>query len=117
MVELAYLFGSRVSGDVGPLSDYDIAIYTQDMSVEDLTDLRLQLAGELSRLLSTDAIDLVVLNNSDVPALNYSIIVGGKLLFDRSNIRMLVEPKILNEYFDLQMHHQIHGLTSIGATI
>ncbi len=114
-VVLAYAFGSRVSGDVGPMSDYDFAIYVYGLNGDEILDLRLGLMGELSKLLVSDRIDLLVLNQIDVPALKYNIINAGVLLFDRDNYRMLVEPKILNEYFDFQTFLQHNGLTKVMA--
>ncbi len=114
-VKLAYLFGSQVSGDVGPLSDYDIAVYVDGLNNEESIDLRLGLAAELSKVLKTDKIDLVMLNQTDNPALKYSIISSGRLLVERSPYKLLIEPKILNEYFDLQSHHQRHKLTKVGT--
>ncbi len=61
-VGLLYLFGSQASGDTGPLSDYDFAVYIDEPNHAKLTDLRFELLHELSRILQSDAIDLVVLN-------------------------------------------------------
>ena len=112
-----YLFGSRVSGEVGPLSDYDIAVYCDNSLVHgnggagSRTDLRLGLAADLGTALRSDRVDLVILNIVDAPALKYNIIVTGCLLFERNDSRLLIEPRIMNEYFDFQTHLIRHGLT------
>lgn len=111
-VVLAYLFGSRASGDTGPLSDYDIAVQAREgLSKTQSVDLRLELAAELGKALETDKVDLVLLNQVDKPALKYTIISEGRLLFEKSPYQMLVEPRILNEYFDLQTNLIRHNLT------
>jgi predicted nucleotidyltransferase len=114
-VMLAYAFGSRVSGDVGPMSDYDFAIHTEGLNGSELLDLRLGLMGELGKLLVTDKIDLVVLNQIDAPALKYNIICSGIMLFDRSDYRVLVEPRILNDYFDFQTTLYRNGLSKVAV--
>lgn len=99
-VKLAYLFGSRATGKIGPLSDYDFAIYLDEKDEKKRFDLQLKLAGDISIKLKSDNVDLVVLNDVDAPELKYNIIKEGILLLEKEPFKVLVEPKILNEYFD-----------------
>lgn len=99
-VKLVYLFGSRATGNIGPLSDYDFAVYLDEKDKKKRFDLRLSLMGEVSIKLKTDDVDLVVLNDVDAPELKYNIIKDGILLLEKEPFRVVVEPRILNEYFD-----------------
>ncbi len=74
-------------------------------------DIRLTLMAELSRALKKDAVDVIVLNAIDSPELKYDVISQGKLLFEREPFRILVEPRILNEYFDFRDSLRRYGLT------
>ena len=60
-VLLAYLFGSRGSGQAAPESDYDIAVLTP----RPLTYARrFEMASEVCRLLDGAAVDLIPLNGA-----------------------------------------------------
>lgn len=56
-VKLVYFYGSRAEGKAGPLSDYDFAVYVQAGRKKTVSDIRLRLMGEISRLLKTDGVD------------------------------------------------------------
>jgi Nucleotidyltransferase domain. len=99
-VKLVYLFGSQVSQKTGPLSDYDFAFYLEEKDKKKLFDLKLDLISSLSRILKTDNIDVVILNEVESPELKYNIIKEGKLIYEIEPYRLLVEPRILNDYFD-----------------
>jgi len=99
-IKLVYLFGSQVNKTSGPLSDYDFAFYIDEKDKNKLFDLKLDLIGKLSQILKSDKIDVVILNMVESPELKYNIIKDGKLIFEREPYRILVEPQILNNYFD-----------------
>lgn len=61
-VLFAYVFGGVGRGRVTPLSDVDIAVYLDDTA--DASVARLELLGTLTKILGSDAVDLVVLNNA-----------------------------------------------------
>ena len=89
-IELAYLFGSHASGRVGPVSDFDIAVlYTQSQA----SILRYELARDLKSILKTDAVDLVVLNNSPIE-LRYAVIASGIVVY-QANVKTRVEYEAL----------------------
>lgn len=102
-VKLAYVFGSQATDKTGPLSDYDFAIYLEEKDNAKMFSIRLKLMAQLGLLFKTDAIDLVVLNTADMPDLKYNIIKKGKLLYEKEPYKVLVEPKILHEYFDFNL--------------
>src|SRR3989338_8157863 len=79
-VKLAYAFGSQVTGETGPLSDYDFAIYLDEQDTTQAFAVKVKLMDELSRLLKTDAIDIVILDTAQGSELKYNIIAQGVLL-------------------------------------
>ena len=110
-VKLVYFFGSKALGKDGPLSDYDFAVYLDERNKKKRFDLKLSLMGKLSRQLKTDAVDVVVLNDTESPELKYSIIKEGRLIYEEEPYKLFLEPRILNEYFDF-----IYGLRKYGLT-
>jgi predicted nucleotidyltransferase len=64
-VNFAYLFGSIVRGDTNELSDVDIAVMLDEsLSKKDMFNKELDLISELTCVLKSDKIDLVVLNDA-----------------------------------------------------
>lgn len=112
-VKLAYFFGSKANGTDGPLSDYDFAVYFDLDKKETIKmfDIKFNLEAKLSRELKTDKVDVVILNITKSPEFKYSVIKEGKIIFEQEPYRVLVEPRILNEYFDF-----IYGLRKYGLT-
>lgn len=58
---LGYLFGSRASGKIGPLSDYDIGILTKD---EISFDEKYFIEVDLRKILDTTSLDLIIMNKA-----------------------------------------------------
>jgi predicted nucleotidyltransferase len=110
-IKLVYLFGSQATGKTGPLSDYDFAVYLDAKDTKEMFYLRLDLFYKVSTLLKTDKIDIVVINTAESPELKYNIISKGNLIFCIDPFKTLVEPKILNEYFDFHDILLRHRLT------
>ena len=111
--KLVYLFGSQVSGASGPLSDYDFAVYFDAKDKKKLFDLKYKLRDKISRILKTDKIDVVILNIAKSPELKYNIIKNGKLIYEVEPYRVIVEPKILNHYFDYYYLVYKYNLTKV----
>lgn len=99
-IKLAYLFGSKATGKESPLSDYDFAFYLDEKNKQKMYDIKFALIDKISRLLKTDGIDVVILNLTESPEMKYQIIKDGKIIFERKPFKVLIEPRILNEYFD-----------------
>jgi predicted nucleotidyltransferase len=99
-IKLSYIFGSQITGNTGMLSDFDFAFYADEKETKKLYDLRFLLMDEISLQLKTDKVDIVILNLTESPELKYKIIKEGKLIFSEEPFQVLIEPKILNEYFD-----------------
>jgi len=110
-VKLGYVFGSQTTGKTGPLSDYDFAVYLEEKEAQKRFDLRLRLMSALAKELGTDKVDVLVLNDIKSPEIKYSIIKEGILLYDQEPYKVLLLPRILNEYFDF-----MHGLRKYGLT-
>jgi predicted nucleotidyltransferase len=95
-VSLAYLFGSQANGVIGPLSDYDLGVLVERPSAE----LRYRLSYHVGRLMDTDRVDLVLLNQAPVE-LAYAIIAQGRLLYQRNlALRVEFEAGVLSRYGD-----------------
>ncbi len=112
-VELAYLFGSRANDTAGPTSDYDFAVYFEGLDSLAGGDLRLKIQTELSQIVGSDQVDLVLLNNTTAPELKYEIIKNGRVLHEIEPARLIVEPQILNEYFDFREILRHYQLTKV----
>lgn len=78
-IKLVYLFGSRVTGNTGALSDYDFAFYIDKNDTQRLYDLQFKLMDEIGRALRTDKLDIIIFNLTQSPELKYKIIRDGEL--------------------------------------
>ena len=107
-----YLFGSQATGKAGKLSDYDFAVLFNDKVLESqYGDYQIKIISELLRLVSTDHIDLVILNDKKTPLLlKYNVIKDGKILFERNKSKRVgVEVNILSRWLDWQYFEKIWG--------
>jgi len=96
-IKLAYLFGSRAGGKIGPISDYDIAVLFSKPSIP---NLRYELEHKLKTVLMTDQVDLVVLNYAPIE-LRYAVIACGTVAYEISfAVRVEYEALILSMYGD-----------------
>jgi predicted nucleotidyltransferase len=111
-VKLAYLFGSRATECAGPLSDLDLAVYLEVSDSLTRHDLRMTLHDEVSRALGTDRVDVTVLDPAGPPEFNYQVIRDGVILHEEEPYRVILEPRILNAYFDFRDSLRRHRLTA-----
>jgi len=100
-IELAYLYGSTVEKKEGKLSDIDIGVYlTEKLDKHERFNLRLKLLSEISSLLKTKKVDLVIMNDTQI-ALNFEIIKANSPIFIRSRENKIeLEHKIMSKYLD-----------------
>ncbi|MEK6682147.1 MAG: nucleotidyltransferase domain-containing protein [Nitrospirota bacterium] len=110
-IKLAYFFGSQATNKAGAMSDFDFAFYMDERDTKKLFDLRFTLMDEIGRALKTDKVDIVILNLTESPELKYNIIKEGELIYNVEPFKVLIEPKILNEYFDFRNLLISHNLT------
>jgi predicted nucleotidyltransferase len=107
-IHIAYLFGSIVKGNVNELSDIDIAVMLdENLSKKDMLNMELDLISELTRVLKSDKIDLVVLNDSPL-LLKYNIIKNGHFLTSDESKRIAFETNIMSRYLDEQYYIKRH---------
>ena len=112
-VKFAYLFGSRARGQAGPLSDTDIAVYL-DGRIK-LGDYRLNLMEKLAKILKSDNLDLVVLNQAP-PLLRHEIIKYGRLLKEDASRRIPFEAEAIRECLDTAYLRQVQRAALVENT-
>jgi uncharacterized protein len=80
-VRLAYLFGSQATGHTRADSDVDIAVLFADtVSDPERSRLASDLLGEICQTLSSDCVEIVLLNDC-APLLAFEVVRSGRLLF------------------------------------
>lgn len=97
-VRLGCLFGSRVVGITGPLSDVDVGVLLEDDS--NPAEVLPSLAHEIATALETECMDVIALNEAALE-LAYAIISEGALLYERDlATRVEFEAYVLGRYRD-----------------
>ena len=97
-VLLAYLFGSQVSGSIGPLSDIDLGVMFTDSS--DPSQAAIQLAHQIAKGLETDRVDVMPLRRAPIE-LAYAIIAQGVCVFKQDEFtRVEYEADVMSKYGD-----------------
>lgn len=95
-VKLAYAFGSQVTGNAGPLSDYDISILPK---VELDRKIKYVMSSELTKILRKP-VDVVIFNKAPIE-LRFNIISNNILLFALDDyMRVEVEVTTMSLYYD-----------------
>ena len=112
-IAVAYLFGSHASGVSTPKSDFDIAVYFSEMDSVRRHEALFTLHGDIAAALESDAIDLHSINDIESPLLKYRIYCEGVLLFERGGYRIVLEPRMFNEYMDFLYLLRKHHLTTV----
>jgi len=97
-ISLAYLFGSQVSGNTGPMSDVDLAVL-HDAPANDL-QLQAELAHVLCRELQTGQVDVVLLRHAPIELARH-IIAQGSVVYQRNLVtRVEYEAYVMGRYGD-----------------
>jgi len=106
-VKLAYLFGSVAEGKEGKLSDVDIAVFLDEsLSKKERFYLQLKLISELTGILKTDRVDVVIMNDAPL-SLNYEIIKANHPLVVRDKGEKIeFEHGILSRYLDRRYYEK-----------
>ncbi len=108
----AYLFGGLVREKRSPFSDVDLGIYVKNMKKLNY----LSLFNNISKVLHTDEIDLVVLNSAPI-SLAGRIVQRRQILIDKDPfLRHRYESRILREFFDFTIKEReiLRGRYSFG---
>jgi uncharacterized protein len=104
-IKFAYLFGSYARGDMGPLSDIDLAVYLDNRF--DLFTCRLRLIEKLDGDLKGKPFDLVILNNAPL-VFRYEVIREGIVLKEDKPKRVQFEVHVLRDYLDTEHLRLLH---------
>ena len=102
-IEFAYLFGSITKKDFEKAEDIDIAIFfKKGLSKNNIIKKKLNLESLLSLKIGKD-LEITPLNFSTDPLFRHQVLGNKHLLVDRNHIlRLVMEAKWRNEYFDMQ---------------
>jgi predicted nucleotidyltransferase len=100
-VAALYLFGSRAAGRPGPRSDVDLAVVLPDpMGPDARWRKRLELVGDATRRLGTDAVDVIVLEDAPI-VLAHRVLRHGRLIAERDpRRRTRVAEQVIRRYLD-----------------
>ncbi len=106
-VRLAYLFGSVAKGKAGKLSDVDIAVLLDEsLNKKQRFDLQLELISDISEILRTDKIDLVVIDEAPL-SLKFEIIKANFPLFIRDRMEKIdFEQMVMSRYLDRRYYEK-----------
>lgn len=106
-IRFAYLFGSVARGKEGKLSDFDLAVYLDEsLDKGEMFDLQLKLISDITLILKTDKVDLVVMNDAPL-LLNYEIIKANCPLFVKDREEKIdFEHKVLSVYLDRRYYEK-----------
>lgn len=97
----AYLFGSLAQGKPKPLSDVDIAVFLSED--KDAVGGKMEILGELTEILETDEVDLVILNTAP-PTLRMKILENKRVIVDNAPfLRHSYESLTMRQYFDFSI--------------
>ena len=111
-IVFSYLFGGLLKKRLSPLSDVDLSVYLRNPKKLDY----LQLLSSISRVLGTDEIDLVILNQAPL-SLSGRILQNRRVLSDRDPfLRNKYESLILRKFFDFNLKERniLKGRYGIG---
>ncbi len=115
-VHVAYLFGSQARGTPGPMSDTDIAVLlASEIGQHDYGRLKVEFLTELTLILGTDQVDLVILNQAS-PVLAFEVVREGRVIyapkpealagFRTKAIREFLATQHLRNIFDGYLHQR-----------
>ena len=101
-----YLFGSRAINKADDLSDIDIAILLKSNELS--FEKELYLSGEITSILGTEEVSVVLLNKAPL-VISYGVLKESKVLFSANdNLRLDFEEKIIKQYLDFRYHLNIY---------
>lgn len=103
-VEFGYIFGSHASGDIGPLSDLDIAVYLDYNKLpaqQDRRDIVDEIRDQISSALKIgERIDLICLNDA-TPFMLHEVVYKGKVIYNADDgARAHFEAQAMSKWLD-----------------
>lgn len=104
-VDLAYIFGSTVSGKTNALSDIDIAILIDKKQIKETLypyGYKAHIIADLMKLLKTNRVDLVILNEAPL-LLKHRVLYTGKLIYSKNeSLRIQFQVECIDRYNDFK---------------
>lgn len=93
-----YVFGSYGMNKSSPLSDIDLAFYI--LPDKDCFEKKLALMEQITSILKTDEVDIVILNKAPI-VLCYQVLKTGRLIFSKDErLRLKFINNVYNIYCD-----------------
>ncbi|MEA1925134.1 MAG: nucleotidyltransferase domain-containing protein [Candidatus Altiarchaeota archaeon] len=114
----AYIFGSIAEGRETKLSDIDFAFYLDEsLTKEKKTEIKLKLINNLTQIMGTDNIDVIIMNNAPT-TLRYNALKSGRLITSTHETkRVMFEAKTLSQYLDRKYYNEKHTRKAINRII
>ncbi len=100
-VVFAYLFGSAARGELGPLSDVDVAVYLEPGA--DPSEGLLEAIGSATDHLGTDEVDVVLLNTAPTALIGRCLLSRRVLVDHDPFLRQRFESAELRKFFDFRV--------------
>jgi predicted nucleotidyltransferase len=110
-IEVAYIFGSVAQGKITPLSDIDIAILIDNQQIDENAyryGYKAEILSDFIKLLKTNTIDLVILNEANT-LLRHRVLYSGKILHSKNEKKRIVfQTTTISKYNDFQQLMRCH---------
>jgi len=104
-VEVAYIFGSVARERTNSLSDIDIAIIIDSQQINEEAysyGYRAEIQADLIKLLKTNNIDLVILNEANT-LLKHRVVYFGRIIYSRNEKKRIeFQTDTINKYNDFK---------------
>jgi hypothetical protein len=104
-IEVAYIFGSVAQGKSSDLSDIDLAILVDRQQVNESAyryGYKAEIITDLIRLLKTNKVDLVILNEANT-LLKHRVLYNGKLIHSKNESkRIQFQTSTIDKYVDFK---------------
>ena len=104
-VEVAYIFGSVAQGNPNALSDVDIAIIIDHQQINEEAygyGYRAEILADLIKLLKTNHIDLIILNEANT-LLKHRVLYFGKVIYTKNERKRIeFQTNTINKYNDFK---------------
>lgn len=106
-IKVIYIFGSQVTGKIGPLSDYDFAvILDKKVDPDKYYHLNIKILCDFNSIMHSDRVDVVILNRTN-SILAMKIISDGLILISTDEIqRIAFEAKTIAHYQDRSYYEE-----------
>ncbi len=117
-VEVAYIFGSVAQGKTNALSDVDIAIIIDSQQINEEAysyGYRAEIQTDLIKLLKTNNIDLVILNEANT-LLKHRVLYFGRIIYSKNEKKRIeFQTDTINKYNDYKQLIKPH--LAVGVEI